>query len=209
MKKILLFLDYYDNGGIEKVIESIYNNFKDNYKIDILCFSNNSDTDIDFVLDKKYRNFFIRNIFGLLNLNKYFSGRKYDIIHINCYNSFGLVYASFMKKYCSKIIIHAHNSGIDRDKFKIKLLINNLIKILFNKNYILIGNSKSSSKFCFGMNTDIIYNGIDYDKYRFSNELREKYREELNIQNKKVICHIGRFEGQKIINLLSIYLMIF
>ena len=48
-------------------------------------------------------------------------------------------------------------------------------------------------------NGDVIYlhNGLDVDKFRFDSKIREIYRFKLNLENKLVIGHIGRFNEQK------------
>ena len=129
MRRVLLFLDYYGNGGIENVINKIRNNLNDKYKIDILSFVNCSgDNSIYSLLNTDNRNFAFRNLIGLFKLRHYLKNTRYDIIHINCYNAFGLIYAYIFKKYAKKIIVHSHNCGFDRDFFKVKKFINYILK---------------------------------------------------------------------------------
>ena len=197
MKKVLLFLDYYNTGGIEKVIEQIYYNLSDKYIIDILSFVNSSDNKkIKSILKKDYKNFFIRNYFGLKKLKKL---DYYDIIHINAYNAFGLIYAKKFKKYAKRIIVHAHNNDIDkeRDKLGIKRIVNCIIRKLYSKNYSLVACSKEAANFCFGRNSLIIFNGVDYNKFKFNLEYRKKYIKKFHLNGKKIIGHVGRFESQK------------
>lgn len=52
-------------------------------------------------------------------------------------------------------------------------------KVVKEKNYILIKN------------------GIQTDKYKFSNSIRNEYRSKLGLEDKIVIGHIGRFTKQK------------
>jgi hypothetical protein len=72
----------------------------------------------------------MRNILGLRKYQKFLKNNNYDIIHIHCYNAFGLIYASFAKLYCKKIIIHAHSCGTNKDYFYVKHIINNIIKLI-------------------------------------------------------------------------------
>ena len=46
-------------------------------------------------------------------------------------------------------------------------------------------------------NFTVIKNAIDVEKYRFSEDVREKYRKKLNVENNLVVGHIGRFMPQK------------
>ena len=200
MKKVLMFQDYFYIGGIEKVIKDIKDNLNILYDIDILTMVNKSNYDVITLLNKDYRNFFIRNIIGIFKLKKYLKKNKYDYLHIHCYNSFGLIYAHIAYKYNKNIILHAHNSNIDKDFLYIKHIINNIIKLIFKSNkYKYIAVSEECNKFCFNnVNSIIIPNGIDYDKYMFNNNDRNKYRKLFNIKdNDIVIGHIGRFEYQK------------
>ncbi len=60
--------------------------------------------------------------------------------------------------------------------------------------------SKEAGLWAFGRNKDgikIINNGIQLEKYIFNEVIREKIREEFNINNKFVIGNVGRFSSQK------------
>lgn len=43
----------------------------------------------------------------------------------------------------------------------------------------------------------ILHNAIDFEKYRFNQEKRDRFRENFEIQSNTVYCHIGRFSKQK------------
>ena len=88
--RVLLFIDYYGYGGIEKVIDDI--TLLDNHSFSILSMVNVSNRNINCLLKRKYNNFFIRNLFGLRKYKSFLKKNNYDIIHINCYNAFGLIY---------------------------------------------------------------------------------------------------------------------
>ena len=199
MKKILLFLDYYYYGGIEKVIENIKDNMHEKYKFNTLTFVNKAEKDeIESLLKKDCRNFFKRNIFGLIKFKQYIKNNSFDIVHIHCYNAFGLIYANIARKYTKKVIIHSHNSQIDKDKLKIKHYINKKIQKMFSKNdYTYISCSKEAGYFCVARDTIVIPNGIDYSKYKPNEEQRKIYREKYNLSNNIVIGNVGRFEEQK------------
>ena len=199
MKKVLLFLDYYYYGGIEKIINDIKANMKENYDFTILTFVNKAnDGTIVNLLKNDYRSFFKRNILGLPKLKKYLQNNSFDIIHIHCYNAFGLVYAKIARKYIKKVIIHGHNNQIDNDTLHVKHLINRIIqKALAKDGYIYLSCSKISGEFCFSRETTVIPNGIDYSIYKPNNEQREKYRKKYNLTENKVIGSVARFEEQK------------
>ena len=200
--KILMFQDYFYKGGIEKVILDIKEYIGSDYTIDILSMVNKSNERIISLLDKDYQKLFKRSLKGLKKYNNYLKNNKdnYDIIHIHCYNAFGLIYAFIARKYFKNIIIHAHNSDIDRDFLYVKHMVNNIIKIIFrNKKYLYLAVSEECNKFCFNVdNCIIIPNGIDYNKYYFNLNERIKYRKMFNINDKEIVIgHIGRFNEQK------------
>jgi len=200
MKKILMFQDYFYIGGIEKVIMDIKQNLNSHYYIDVLSIVKKGNNDVTSLLKKDYDNFFIRNLLGVFKFKKFLKNNKYDIIHIHCYNSFGLIYSKIAYKYNKNVIIHAHGSSINRDFLYIKKIINNIIKLLYKSNkYKYIAVSNECNKFCFNNDNCLIMpNGIDYDKYKFNNIERIKYRKLFKIKdNEIVIGHIGRFEYQK------------
>lgn len=43
----------------------------------------------------------------------------------------------------------------------------------------------------------LLKNGLDTEKFRFSAEARHSYRAELGVENRLVVGHVGRFDGQK------------
>lgn len=193
--KILVFLDYYASGGIEHIITDLKNNIKN---IEVLSFCNLTNDKVITLNKKVYKNFLIRNILSLNKLNKFLKNNKYDYIYINCYNSFGYIYALVASKYNKNIIIHGHNSSIDKDYLCIKRIINSLIKIIFRKNnYILIAPTKNVSKFCFSKESLIIENSINYQDYYFNIENKIYYKKLFNIKDEIVIGNIGRMEKQK------------
>ena len=200
MKKVLLFQDYFASGGIEKVILDIKNNLDNKYDISILSIVNKSNENIISLTNKDYRKFAKRFLCGFRKYKENIKKNNYDIIHIHCYNSFGLIYAFIAKKYCKNIIVHAHNSEIDSDFLYVKHIVNYLVRFLFkSKKYVYIAVSDKCNKFCFNYkNTIIINNGIDYSKYYFSKKERDKYRKQFNIKDDEIVIgHIGRYEKQK------------
>lgn len=105
-----------------------------------------------------------------------------------------------LKRYTKKIIIHAHNSELNKDILYIKKMINYIIKLFFrDKKFTYIAVSKSSSLFCFGnTNSLLIPNGVNYKDYIYKEDEKIKYRKKYNIDSKKIVIeNIGRMEAQK------------
>jgi len=196
--KVVIFCEYYGNGGIEKVSNEIKKILEKRNDVSILCTIFNSK-----IYDKcktiskwESKNTLYRFIKTILNIKKYTN--EYDIVHINIHSSIGLWYALFTSKN-KKIIIHAHNSNFDKNYLKIKTILNKISKkILCNKKYTYIACSKEAASFCFDKKTQYtiieneLYNDFEYDENK-RKELRNKYELGKNF----VIGHVGRFEKQK------------
>lgn len=211
-KNILLYIETWGSGGVESLLVNIVKEIdKKKFNMKILTAQKNSNMydeilrdnncEIEEILNVKYKNPFIRTFKSLkLFKSKLKEYDNIDIIHINIYNSFWLIYAWIANKVGIKnIIVHSHNTGIDNDRFKIKLLLHKLGKILFrNKNYKYLACSEEGAKFCFKKRrTEILRNGIEAQKFDFNKKTREEYRKEFKIDNKLVVGHVGRFVKQK------------
>lgn len=96
-------------------------------------------------------------------------------------------------------VIHSHASGTER---KIGFL--RRLQYAFNRKIVNFSVteywacSKSASKFLF-LHGDarIIHNGFDVKKFTFSAQIRDKIRRELNLDEKFVVGHVGRFSPVK------------
>lgn len=160
-----------------------------------------------FTCNKKFETK-LRKKYFKEELEKFLNTHKYDIVHINSGSTYQLATGAKIakKNEVKKVIVHSHNkSSLNSLKDKIK---NRILKLItcnkFIKNvdiYLACSNSAAGTKFPKKIIKEkkykIIKNGIDIKKYKFNNTIREQYREELNLNNKFVICHIGRFGLEK------------
>ncbi|MHB9293770.1 putative glycosyltransferase EpsF [Hollandina sp. SP2] len=137
-------------------------------------------------------------------IKKILTENKYNVIWSNlCSLSDILVLKIAFKKRIKKRIVHAHNSSIKYGQIITKILhwINRerIVKYATDfwacsqtsGNFFYPDMITASSKF------RIIHNAIDTKKFIFSQSEREIKRKELNLENKLVIGHIGRFHFQK------------
>lgn len=86
----------------------------------------------------------------------------------------------------------------------IKLIINRALRPLLNRCVdIEIAPSKLAAEYTFGKRqvcmekVKIIHNAIEFTKYKYDEKKRLQVRAELDIEDKMVIGHIGRFSQQK------------
>ena len=133
----------------------------------------------------------------IYELNNFFKIHKeYRIVHshINCLSSIILKYA---KKNNIKVTI-AHSHIVDKSKsFK------HYIKLIYKKDinkysdYAFACAEEAGKWLYLNRKFIVINNAIDINRYIFNIEKRNYVRDELNISNKLVIGHVGRFDEQK------------
>lgn len=136
-------------------------------------------------------------------LKKIMSKHKYEVVHIHSGSIFALSFgAKVSKKYgAKKIIVHSHCTGNNNFKYKIMKIISAPIFLNNVTDYCACSKLAAEWKFPKSIVEEkkfkIIKNGIELEKFQFHNEIRDKYRKDLNIEKDFVICHIGRFTEQK------------
>lgn len=92
-----------------------------------------------------------------------------------------------------KIVTHSHNGNTD--KIRLHKLCRPFLNLFTDKRYAC---SEVAAEFMFGKkHSEIIPNMIDAEKYSFSVNARTAKRKELGIENKFVVCHVGRLSPQK------------
>ena len=101
-----------------------------------------------------------------------------------------------------RLIYRSSNSSVDGGK-KQKILHNTIGQLAKTVPTVKIAPSKEAAEYCFGKGciekgkAFLLNNGIDTAFYRYSDETRKKMRAELNVENKFVIAHVGRFAKAK------------
>lgn len=129
-----------------------------------------------------------------LGLMKNLSRSKYDIVHIH--GNSAMITLELFIAWIKRIpvrIAHCHNTTCNHIK------MDRILKPFF---YALYTNgfacSVDAGKWMFGQRSfDVIPNGFDTKIFKFSAEQRKKLREELHLNGKFVIGHIGQFNNQK------------
>lgn len=98
-------------------------------------------------------------------------------------------------------ICHAHNTKIEPNlKKPLKLLYKTQLKKVATNYW---GCGVDAVRFYFGdkvvkdNNYMVLHNAIDVDKFIYNENIRNRIRDELNLQDKFVIGHVGRFMEQK------------
>jgi len=127
-------------------------------------------------------------------LSKILKEGQYDIIHVHG-NSRTLAVEMFIAKR-SKVkvrIAHCHNSTC---KHK---LLHKLLKHVFDNSYTHgFACSKKAGLWLFGDKPfTVINNAIPITKFLYNEAIRDSFRKKLNMENNKIVGHVGHFSFQK------------
>ncbi len=207
--RILQVTGIMDLGGAENLIMNIYRHL-DRSKIQF-----------DFVENSESKGYFDDEITSLggkiyhcphYNGKNHFTYKKwwkdffskhskeYRIVHGHI-GSTAAIYLSIAKKYGLYTIAHSHNThGKDFRSFLYRVYS-------YPTRYIadyFFACSYEAGKDRFGERIvndptkfSLLKNAIDTDRFKYDLLVREEYRDKLEVQDKKVVGHIGRFVGQK------------
>ena len=198
-----------NRGGAETLIMNIYRKIdKSKIQFDFILHTEKEcayDNEIYKLGGEIYRvprfkvsNFieYIKAWNDILKKNAY----KWDIIHGHMYST-ASIYLPIAKKYGLKAISHSHNtsngtgvSSIIKDviQFPVRYIADSKMGCSNAANKWLYGERICKKEDCYVLN-----NAIDLTKFRYKEDLRRSMRNQLNISNKFVIGHVGRFVDQK------------
>lgn len=211
--RVLHVVNTMDMGGLETFIMNIYRNIDRNkVQFDFLKHRNTKsyyDDEIEKLGGRVYSvsqiNPLKQNSYLKELRNFYLQHPEYTIIHSHI-NSFSLYPLREAKKVNKDITTVAH-SHIAKSK---KSFLNYRFPFVeYNKRHLKKFTSYNfacsvvAGKWLYGddiekeNNFKIINNAIDTSKFLFNQETRERIRTQLDIQNKFVIGHVGRFNDQK------------
>lgn len=125
---------------------------------------------------------------------------EYKIIHGHV-RSTANIYLKLAHAYNLKTIAHSHNTSSGEG---LTATVKNLFQKGINKHTDqFIGCSKEAGEWLFGQNIsdqsnfNVLNNAIDAESFKFNNSLRKHVRDSLNLDDKLVVGHVGRFHEQK------------
>lgn len=218
--KRILHLCSLNAGGIEAFVMNVYRKI-DKDKINFDFYNYFSKDEKQFYEDEAIKmgarvyktgcydekNCILRNYKKIISLYKLIRQNEYDIVHIHGTDCSCLREAITARIAGTKeIIIHSHNTSIESNsiKNKIKKVFHNVSKFMcrYLANYYFAC-SNLAAKWMYtkslidGGKVKIINNGIEINKYAFNEEIRNRVRNNLNLNEKLVIGHVGRFFYQK------------
>ena len=214
-KKVVLFIDIFGCGGIEKFL---YNTCK---------FINRSEFDISVVSVILDKNSYYIKMFDEINvsidqlvehietnpLKRMLKGHKAfskylekldkkTIIHFNISNSIDMKYAKIAYNAgFSNLIYHSHNSDATSHLKRIAHYFFRPFRYNYSQKYIACSKEAAiwmyPSEVINNRKYTIINNAIDVNLYDYNDKSRQKSRNDLNIKKEILIGHVGRYNIQK------------
>ncbi len=200
MIRILQCVNIMDRAGLETMLMNYYRNI------------DRSKVQFDFLVHRPYRGAYDDEIEALggkiyhaprlypQNYSRYFKWMKeffeehpeYSIVHshIDAMSFFPLLAAK--KAGIPVRISHSHSSKLDRD-FKLPIKWFALKKVPKVANYYMACGDMAGKFMYENRKFTIVRNAIDLDRFSYSEDVRVKLRDELGLENKIVIGHVGRF----------------
>ena len=214
-KKVLeVNVDDLNMGGVYGLVKNvIINNKNSEIQIDIATIEHYSDNRNVEMFNKIGTQVFyvgyngnkiLKQIKCYVNLRKLIKIGNYEYVHIHADVANKLFISGLAAKHAGakKIILHSHAAGVDGEYRKIKECIHKISRRFLK--YIAtdyVGCSDVAAKWMFPnvnfREITIINNGVDLEKFRFNQSIREKIRKELNIKDEILLGHVGRFCYQK------------
>ena len=191
-------------GGVESFVMNYYRNInRDKIQFHFICDRDSTNIPYEEIEMLGGRVILIppyQKIFNYIKeLRKIFRENKYRIVHshLNSLNVFPL-FCAYKENVCVRIA-HSH-STTNKKEWK-KNIIKNVLKRfskIFATDYFAC--TEYAGKWLFGdkqENIKLVNNSINIEMFKFNDEIRNKIKKELNIEDKFVVGHVGRFVQQK------------
>ncbi len=220
MKKILCIAASMDTGGAETFLMKIFRGI------------DREKWHMDFCVTKKERGFYDdeiesngSKIFRITQKTDSIKLFKKELSQVIKENGYDVVFRSgascftaldlWVAKKCGVKVRVLRSSNAGTMQGKLQQFINVFSRrILTSVANVKMAPSMLAAEYTFGKRVArkkvcILNNGLDTERYRFNEKVREDIRNELNIQDKMVIGHVGRFSAQKnhsyLINIFNEY----
>lgn len=206
--KVLHVFGYFDKGGAESMAMNLYHHI-DRSKVEFGFVVHGENMGVN---EKEAREmgadiFRVPEYTGKNHLhykkawNKIFEENpEYKIIHSHV-RSTASIYLKIAHRYGVRTIAHSHNTSSGSG-------MSAIVKDIFQRGIRkhadeFIGCSREAGEWLFGneicnqANFHVLNNAIDAETFAYNPLIRQKKRDELNIQDQWVIGHVGRFYEQK------------
>lgn len=209
IKRLLCLVSCMNAGGAETFLMKLYRKIdRTKYQMDFGVFTKQEgfyDEEIESLGGKIYHLTPKTNDFSMYKKELYnlISNEKYTYVLRITSNAAGFYDLKIAKSAGASVCITRSSNSSDGDSWKIKL-INFISRFLYQKFVdVKIAPSDLAATYTFGKQSVLkgevhyLNNGLDLNVYCFSSDARNRIRKEINLQEKFVVGHIGRFFEQK------------
>ena len=207
MIRVAQIMGKMENGGVEAVVMNYYRHIdRSKIQFDFIIDNDSSCPQEEEILSlggKVMRVSPYQNIIkNMRDLNKIFTENKYRIVHAEL-TTMSLFSLAVAKKCGIPVrICHGHNTACKGETKKniMKYMLRPFSKI-FATHYFAC--SDYAGEWLYGRkikkspNYRVIPNAIETEKFKYDSKVRSEIRNELGIEGKFVVGHIGRFVYQK------------
>lgn len=207
--RVLQVVTIMNRGGLETMLMNYYRKL-DRDKIQFDFMTNrvergHYDDEIESLGGKIYRLSPIKP--G--NYNRYFKEldeffkehKEYEVVHSHINENSGFVLKAAKQAGVKCRIAHSHLSDLKLDyKYPFRVYARRNLKGNVSDYFAC---SKRAGEWLFGKEINesgkviILNNAVDVDRFKMNENIRQKIRNDLQLENKKVIGHVGRFNPQK------------
>ncbi|MFR9500378.1 MAG: glycosyltransferase [Rikenellaceae bacterium] len=213
--KVLFFVDRLRHGGIQTLFYEIIKNLTSvNMTIDVLILDDGQ----VYPLEQKLRDLGVQlyQLKGVwmrtpLDFLRYFAAvdnffeehNDYDVVHMHSGSKNYYILEAAAKHGVDVRVAHSHNTDF-QSKNPLSKLLGDLMKRPLNKFAThKCGCSREACEWLFGGGSvergeaQVVLNGVDSSLFAYNESTRIRIRQELNLDDKFVVGHVGRFENQK------------
>lgn len=212
VRVLQIFCEPLANGGQESFIMNMYRNINYNevqfdFFTPFSCENVKLKEEIErlggkvWTADRKFDN--KKNKCVKEEIKKFLKNKQYEIVHIHSGSTYSLMIAAKIARETgvNNVIVHSHCGGFKNLKYRIIKIISKNFFLKYPTHYFACSKLAAEWKFPKKIIKDnkyiILNNAIDTNTIYYSEEIRNKKREELQIEDKFVVGHIGRFSIQK------------
>ena len=213
MKVIEVNVDDLHTGGVYSLVRNVIINKQSDVKIDIGAiekFENPDnieelkryDCDVHYIGTDGAKG--IKHIKCYKNFKALIKDKEYDCVHIHSDVAYKFIAPALAAKHAKvkKIIIHSHASGVDGSHRILKTILHKITRRWLKHigtDYVTC--SDLAAKWMFpNIDKDSIYvirNGVNLEQFRYDSSIRSELRQQLDVEGKVVVGHVGRFAYQK------------
>ena len=207
--RVLQVVTIMNRGGLETMLMNYYRKL-DKSKIQFDFMTNrfergHYDDEIEDLGGKIYRlspikpgkyNKYFKELDNFFNEHK-----EYKVVHSHINENSGFVLKAAKKAGIECRIAHSHLSDLKLDyKYPFRVYARRNLKGNVSDYFAC---SMRAGEWLFGKDISnsgkvtVLNNAVDTEKFRFNEEVRNNIRRKLDIEGKKVIGHVGRFNPQK------------